>query len=197
MADFVCEGGEEQEKELNEPTEEYYKWIEKLNQKFERVVTCVELPKWGESTIGVEFSNSESDWDNNWPCTGEAWWDLERGNGHNNQSEVSMIGGEDQCEVFMIWEETSEEEEPEEPIPKAVLKKLNEYRSRAPSCKVFMGPLHEARNEMNRKLDMKAFEEELEKQKPELEFLLETETAEQEEGESQTQQRQTKMNTPI
>ncbi|CAG8722694.1 15888_t:CDS:2, partial [Gigaspora rosea] len=113
-------------------------------------IYSVEPPKWGESTIGVEFSESDSDWG----------WE------------------EDQCELFVIEKGTGEEEGPEEPIPEAVLKKLNEYRSRAPSREMFMSPLHEARKEMNRKLDMEKFEEDLEKQKPVLEFLLETETAE-------------------
>ncbi|CAG8816597.1 12038_t:CDS:1, partial [Gigaspora rosea] len=47
----------------------------------------------------------------------------------------------------------------------------------APSYEAFMGLLYEARKEMNKKLDIEKFEEELEKQKPVLEFLLETETA--------------------
>ncbi|CAG8690653.1 2746_t:CDS:2, partial [Gigaspora rosea] len=102
-----------------ETTEEYYDWMEALNQKFKRVVT------WSQ---------------------------------HD-----------------------AEEEGPEEPIPEAVLKRLTEYRSRAPSREMLMSSLHEARKEMNKTLDMEEFEKELEKKKPALEFLLETETADLEE----------------
>ncbi|CAG8848560.1 14482_t:CDS:2, partial [Gigaspora margarita] len=50
-----------------ETTKEYYKWIEELNQKFECVLICMELPKYGELTVGIEFSDENSNWkkDNN------------------------------------------------------------------------------------------------------------------------------------
>ncbi|RIB20742.1 hypothetical protein C2G38_2244381 [Gigaspora rosea] len=66
-------------------------------------------------------------------------------------------------------------------MPEAVLKRLTEYRSRAPSRKTLMSSLHEARKVMNKTLNMEEFEKELEKRKPVLEFLLETETADLEE----------------
>ncbi|CAG8487421.1 41985_t:CDS:2 [Gigaspora margarita] len=44
----------------------------------------VETPKWGKSTVGIEFSNDVSNLDNNLPCrakmwlgSDEAWWDLD------------------------------------------------------------------------------------------------------------------------
>ncbi|CAG8660839.1 951_t:CDS:10, partial [Gigaspora rosea] len=118
-----------------ETTEEYYVWIKELNQKFERVLTwsehyavekswwldderldlpnlndlySIELSKWGESSIGVEFSDSESNWDIDWPY------------------EVFIIEEENQCEAFIIQEEKGKEEGPEEPITEDVFKKLNE-----------------------------------------------------------------------
>ncbi|CAG8694652.1 8000_t:CDS:2, partial [Gigaspora rosea] len=112
----------------------------------------VESPMWGESATGVEFSDSESGWGNDWLCKVKTWED--------NECKVFIVEEENQCEDFMIQEE---EGEPEEPIPEAVLKKLNEYRSRAPSREAFMGQLHEARKEINKKLDIEKFEEELEK----------------------------------
>ncbi|CAG8640749.1 6603_t:CDS:2, partial [Dentiscutata heterogama] len=104
-------GYNEEEDELN-THEEYQELLEELTRKSKSVLTWnnydaieeswwsddeyeknhpnldetygIEPPKWGEPVYGTEFSDDESDWDNDkpyeaktWLGAGEAWWNLE------------------------------------------------------------------------------------------------------------------------
>ncbi|CAG8464225.1 31425_t:CDS:2 [Gigaspora margarita] len=82
-----------------ETTEEYYK-CEKADAPNLDTLYSVKTPKWGESIVGVEFSNNDSDWDNNLPCRAKMWL----GSGGTDKE-----GGS------------------EDHIPKDVLKRLKEY----------------------------------------------------------------------
>ncbi|CAG8708748.1 4214_t:CDS:2, partial [Gigaspora margarita] len=143
-----------------ETTEEYYEWMEKLNQKFERVLIWSEHDAMEESWgSGVEFSDSESDWDNDWPSktlldTNEVWRDLEEDDDSNHDKESKSEEG--------LKNRLSEE----------VIKKLNEYRSRA-SCR---GPLMSPFPDPTEKeFCIEEYNEELKKQEVVLDVLMEVE----------------------
>ncbi|CAG8734129.1 12065_t:CDS:2, partial [Dentiscutata heterogama] len=70
---------EELTRELKSSDDEYEKNHPNLDKTY-----GIKLPKWGELVYGTEFSDDESDWDNDkpneaktWLGAGEAWWNLE------------------------------------------------------------------------------------------------------------------------
>ncbi|CAG8837811.1 25472_t:CDS:2, partial [Gigaspora margarita] len=193
LADLVFKGQEDQLLESDNPdvydneglgpeeetTEKYYKWMEKLNQKFKRVLTWSEHDAMEESwKSGVKFSNSKNNWDNDWLCgaktwlgTGKVWRNLE-GNDNSNHGwgdieyEIFMVEEENKCEVLMMNEdkESKSEEGLEDRLSKKVIKKLNGYRSRTPQHGPLMSPFP---NPTEKEFCIEEYDEELKKQKKE------------------------------
>ncbi|KAF0518641.1 hypothetical protein F8M41_016728 [Gigaspora margarita] len=163
MANFVYreeEGeGSEQEEEPSKPMEKYYEWIEKLNQKFKRVLSWseqeaveemewsesktsdlpnlenlygMEPPKWGRSTVGVEFSDN----------------DMEEDKEAENRKGLE----------YQLSEELS--------------KKLNKYQNRDPDVGPLMSPFPDP---AKKRFCIEEYNEELKKQKVVLDFFIEAE----------------------
>ncbi|CAG8457052.1 18226_t:CDS:2 [Gigaspora margarita] len=169
MVDLECDDEEnkqpdplDEEEVGDEPTEEYQELMEEIDREFTRVLTWSEYDD-GKPVAGVEFSDDDSDWDNDLPCeartglgAGEAWWEID-----DNKNDYNQGWEDDERDVLMINEVIDEQERDENHLPESVVKALNEYRSRAPRCGPITSPLPDP---AEKKFCVEEYDEELRKQ---------------------------------
>ncbi|CAG8838902.1 21262_t:CDS:2, partial [Gigaspora margarita] len=130
--------GDKEVEPRKETTEEYYE-CKKSDLPNLDTLYSIELLKWSEPIVGIEFSDDDSDWNNNLPCGAKIWLGV----------------------VFIMKEdkEVEETEELENLLSESVIRVLNEYRSRAPH----RGPLTSPFPDLTEKILHRRIRERVEK----------------------------------
>ncbi|CAG8639497.1 9108_t:CDS:2, partial [Dentiscutata heterogama] len=205
-------GYNEEEDELN-THEEYQELLEELTRKSESILTWndydtieeswwsddeyeknhlnldetygIELPKWGEPVYGTEFSDEESDWDDDkpyeaktWLGTGEAWWNLEEKEKGPEQEWEDWYRPQEECEVFIMGHDNSDKEnikpEPEDNPTEPVTRVSNSSGGRVPDLGLLTSPFLNPGENSGRRFVIEEYRRELEHRELILDVLLES-----------------------